>query len=77
MYKVYGKEWCVYCDRAKKLLEDNRLDYVYYNIEKDTEAHAWATENSGGQKSVPIIFDDDDKLVGGFDQLRELLKGIK
>jgi glutaredoxin len=73
MYKVYGKEWCVYCDRAKTLLKSKNLDYVYYDIEKDDDARNWSLERSEGQKTVPIIFNNDN-YIGGFDQLREILK---
>jgi glutaredoxin len=74
MYKVYGKDWCVYCDRAKVLLKSKNLDFVYYDIEKDDGAKIMALEKSGGQKTVPIIFHNDDNYIGGFDQLRQALK---
>lgn len=76
-WKIYGKEWCVYCGRAKKLLEDLKLDYDYIDIEKDEKARDWALEHSGGQKTVPIIFSPVGELVGGFDQLRSRLKDYK
>jgi glutaredoxin 3 len=74
MYKVYGKDWCVYCDRAKTLLKSKSIDFVYYDIEKNDDARTWALESSGGQKSVPIIFDEDGNHIGGFEELRKLLK---
>ena len=74
MYKVYGKDWCVYCDRAKTLLKSKSLDFVYYDIEKNEEDRNWAKDRSGGQTSVPIIFDHNDNHIGGFDQLRETLR---
>jgi glutaredoxin 3 len=74
MYKIYGKDWCVYCDRAKVLLTSKGLPYVYYDIEKDEDVRNVALEKSGGQKKVPIIFDTNDNHVGGFDELRISLK---
>lgn len=74
MYKVYGKEWCVYCERAKKLLESKNIQYTYFDIIKDDDAREWSLSRAGGQRTVPIIFDSNDNHVGGFDQLRELLK---
>lgn len=74
MYSVYGKEWCVYCDRAKTLLMSKNLPFIYFDIEKSDDARKWALESSGGQKSVPIIFDKDDNHIGGFEELRKLLK---
>lgn len=73
MYKVYGKDWCAYCDRAKKLLEEKKLNYEYYNIEQDPESYKYAMENSNGQRTVPIIFEGNE-LIGGFDQLRTRLR---
>lgn len=75
MYKVYGKNWCVYCDRAKRLLEEKKLPFEYYNIEADIDAYDYAMANSNGQKSVPIIF-HEGALVGGFDNLRDHLKTL-
>ena len=73
MYKIYGKNVCVYCTRAKKLLNDKNLEYEYFDIEQNSEAYIYARENSNGQETMPIIF-KDNKLIGGFDQLRSILK---
>lgn len=73
MYKVYGKDSCVYCEQAKRLLRDKHLDFEYFNIQQDPEAYKYAMENSNGQKTVPIIFEETE-LIGGFDQLRTRLK---
>jgi|TARA_R110000868_G_scaffold348788_2_gene609963 glutaredoxin len=77
MYKVYGKAWCVYCDRAKTLLKNKGLEFIYFDIEKDDQFRKWAQERSGGQTSVPIIFDGDDNHIGGFEELRNRLKEQK
>jgi glutaredoxin len=74
MYKVYGKEWCIYCDRAKKLLESKNISYTYFDIVKDDDARHWSLERAGGRRTVPIIFDENDNCIGGFDELREVLK---
>lgn len=76
-WKVYGKEWCVYCNRAKKLLDDLKLAYDYFDIEKDDEARKWALERANGQRKVPIIFSPVGEFIGGFDELRLRLKEYK
>lgn len=76
MYKIYGKNWCVFCDRAKKLLKEKELPFEYYNIEEDSEAFNYASSNSNGQKTVPYIF-RDEVFIGGFDELWKSLKGIQ
>lgn len=73
MYHVYGKKWCVYCERAKALLEEKKLNYEFHNVEEDPEAMKYFTENGRGMKTVPAIFEDEN-LVGGFDNLRARLK---
>lgn len=74
MYRVYGKNWCVYCDRAKRLLTESDLPFDYVDIEADKEEYDYALANSNGRKTVPIIFKNGD-LIGGFDELRSHLKG--
>lgn len=76
-WKIYGKEWCVYCNRAKKLFDDLKISYDYYDIEKDDDARKWALERSNGQRTVPIIFTPTNEFVGGFDELRIRLKDYK
>ena len=73
MYTVYGKKWCVYCERSKKLLEEKKIPYEFYDIEENQEAYDWMMENNRGMKTVPVIFEDDN-LIGGFDNLRDKIK---
>lgn len=73
MYKVYGKNWCAYCDRAKKLLDEKKIPYEFYNVEENAEAYSYMIENGRGMKTVPVIFENEN-LIGGFDNLRERIK---
>lgn len=67
MYKVYGKNWCPYCDKTKDELERLGHEYVYHNIENDDELRKYVVEILGFKK-VPQIF-KDEQHVGGYEDL--------
>jgi glutaredoxin 3 len=52
-------------------LADKGVDYIGYDITGDEEARAKMRERTGGPKSVPQIF-IDDQHVGGCDDLHAL-----
>lgn len=72
MYKIYGKEGCVFCTRAKRLLERMNLDYNYIDIDEDSQARFFVKEVVGAKK-VPQIFKGTE-YIGGFTDLEESLK---
>lgn len=64
---IYSTSWCVWCDRAKRLLDGIGAPYEEIDIE------SWAAprdrlEAISGQRSVPQIFIGTTH-VGGFDDL--------
>lgn len=71
-YNVYGKPGCVFCTRAKRLLDRMNLDYNYINIDEDSQARFFVKEVIGAKK-VPQIFKGNE-YVGGFTELEESLK---
>ena len=68
--KVYTTNYCPYCVRAKKLLEQKRAPYEEISVEGDEEKRRWLAEASG-QKTVPQIF-INGRPVGGFSDLAAL-----
>lgn len=67
MIKVYTKNNCPFCDRAKALLENKGKMYISVNIEEnDTEREFLIGQ---GLKSVPQIFKDGTLIPGGFQGL--------
>ena len=54
MIYVYGTQDCPYCDKAKDLLDANKLDYRYYDVSEDTAARAELKRR--GLATVPQIF---------------------
>lgn len=61
---IYGTTWCPDCTRAKRVLEDNGIEYKWINIEQDAGAMDRVQEINGGYMSVPtILFPDGSVLV--------------
>jgi glutaredoxin 3 len=69
---VWSNVGCTYCEQAKKLLESKGIAYEERNL-----AEGWSVQQLHevvpGARTVPQIF-MDDKYVGGYTQLVELLK---
>jgi glutaredoxin 3 len=69
--EVYSKANCVYCNRAKKLLETNNIPYQ----EKKLDVHftrQHILEKFPDAKTFPIIVVDGFN-IGGYSQLQTLL----
>ena len=70
---VWSKENCPYCLQAKGLLKQKGIKFEERNISQDwtREQLLAAVPNA---RTLPQIF-LDDKLVGGFTELRKHLQG--
>ena len=70
---VWSKENCPYCVQAKALLESRGIEFEERNVSTD-----WTREQLleavPTARTLPQIF-LDDKLVGGFTELRRHLQG--
>ncbi|MGM0452130.1 MAG: glutaredoxin 3 [Thermodesulfobacteriota bacterium] len=69
--EIYTTRVCPYCIRAKELLEDKGADYTEIAVDGDPDRMSEAVKRSGGRKTVPQIF-IDDQHVGGYDELDAL-----
>jgi len=70
---VWSKDACPFCVQAKALLESKGIEFEERNVSKDwtKEQLLEAVPNA---RTLPQIF-LDDKLVGGFTELRKHLQG--
>jgi glutaredoxin 3 len=70
---VWSKDACPFCVQAKALLELKGIEFEERNVSKDwtREQLLEAVPNA---RTLPQIF-LDDKLVGGFTELRKHLQG--
>jgi len=52
---LYGADWCPDCRRAKKYLQDNKINFQFIEVDK----HIWATEKveeiNNGKRIIPTI----------------------
>lgn len=72
---IWSKDFCGYCDRAKRLLEQKGIKYEERKI-----GSGWTKEqlleSVPTARTVPQIF-LDDKLIGGHDELVKYLNEVK
>lgn len=71
--EMYSWSHCPFCIKAKRLLEEKGVEYTDYDITGDAAARTKMIERTGGPKSVPQIFIDDN-LIGGCDDIHALDK---
>lgn len=69
--EIYTKDWCGYCARAKRLLEEKGVDFEEYDITLGGPKRTEMIERAGGGATVPQIF-IDGVHVGGSDDLAAL-----
>lgn len=68
--KLYTKDYCGFCNRAKKLLDDNGYEYEFEEIQDKPEVQEELIAKYG-QESVPYVFIGDE-LIGGNSDLQKL-----
>ena len=72
MFEIYGTTNCVYCDLAKKLLNIHNENYEFIDVAQNEDITAAFFKKFPNVSRVPQIM-DDDKYVGGYQELREWL----
>lgn len=68
--KLYTADYCPYCRRAEKLLNDKGIPFESFDVTHDDSLREWLVKETG-RKTVPQIF-IDGKSIGGFDDLNAL-----
>ena len=67
---VYSKQNCTYCNKAKQLIKNLRLDYTEKKLEEFESVDEMLKDIGKKVRTMPQI-KIDDKLVGGYNQLIE------
>ena len=67
---IYSKNNCVYCNKAKQLVKNLRLDYTEKKLEEFESVDEMLKDIGKKVRTMPQI-KIDDKLVGGYNQLVE------
>jgi len=57
--ELYGTARCPHTQEMREWLEWQRKDFVEYDVDKDTTARHRLHALSVGQRSVPVLVEDD------------------
>jgi glutaredoxin 3 len=66
--EVYSTAVCPYCVAAKNLLKSKGLEWSEVRVDSDPAQRDAMLARSGGRRTVPQIF-INDQYVGGYDDL--------
>ena len=69
---IYTKDNCIWCDRAKILLDSKKISYNEIDLSDDGERLKFYEKIGDNVKTVPQVF-IDDKRIGGFQELKVFL----
>ena len=70
--EIYTTKICPYCVRAKKMFDQRSISYKEIKIDS-ADLMEEMIKRSGGRRTVPQIF-IDDQHIGGSDDLYEYFK---
>ncbi|MEI7810160.1 MAG: glutaredoxin domain-containing protein [bacterium] len=60
---IYSTPTCHFCHLAKDFLNSHNIPFTDYNVATDLEKRNEMVEKSG-QMGVPVIFMDDEMMIG-------------
>lgn len=66
--EIYTKDWCPYCVRAKRLLNEVAAEIEEYAVDRGGNTRSEMIQRAGGRTTVPQIF-IDGRHIGGCDDL--------
>ncbi len=69
--EIYTWSTCPFCVKAKRLLDGKGINYTEYCLDGDEPGRQTMAARSGGRKSVPQVFVNDQHL-GGCDDIHAL-----
>lgn len=69
---IYGRDSCMFCRKAKKLLGENEVGYVYYDITDDNNLQNIKSilKLDSDKLYIPQVF-MNDKHIGGYTELEK------
>ena len=69
---IYSREQCVFCDQAKRLLEQHDIPFDERMIGRG-HTREELLEKVPGARSVPQVF-LNDQLIGGYNEIKHHLR---
>ena len=62
--RLYGTSWCPHTSRSRSILDQQKISYTWFDIERDAAASSFVEKTNRGLRSVPtIVFPDGSVLV--------------
>lgn len=68
--KIYSADWCPFCNRAKRLLDNKGVPYQEINVDQNPGTREEIMQKTG-HKTIPQIFIGEE-FIGGFSELSSL-----
>ncbi len=69
---IYTTQTCMYCNLAKQILKEKKLNFTEINVENDLNVFKSLITKTN-HKTVPQIF-INDTFIGGYTDLCDFLK---
>nr|MCK4930193.1 glutathione S-transferase N-terminal domain-containing protein [Nanoarchaeota archaeon] len=63
---IYSTPTCHFCQQAKEFFKEKNIEFTEYDVSSNEEKKNEMIEKSG-QMGVPVIFVDDEMMIG-FDE---------
>lgn len=60
--EIYTSDSCIQCIKAKEYLKSNNIEYIEYNISKNSEARKELIRM--GYMSIPVMIIDGEHVLG-------------
>ena len=73
MIEIYGTDNCVFCDRAKELLQMYNKEYTYIDVTETEDMTAAFFKKFPDVRTVPQVTLDDEFHIGGYQELEKWL----
>jgi len=70
--EIYGTDSCVFCDKAKELLETYNKEYTYIDVTETEDTTAAFFKKFPNVRTVPQI-EWEGKHIGGYTELERWL----
>ena len=61
--RVYGSDWCRFTFRLRECLMQLRMEYEYFDIDRDPRANEFVLAMNDGQQRYPLVVIGEDALT--------------
>ena len=73
MIEIYGTDNCVFCDKAKNLLQMYNKEYTYIDVTETEDTTAAFFKKFPDVRTVPQLALSDGFHIGGYTELKKWL----